>query len=241
MDEWGGTGAELCYECHVVGEGAQNIVFCSNVWEGVHDIFYSEFCVKGSHDLFGCEGLSHAKYCILNKQYSRDEYFVLREKIIAHMKKTEEWGEFFPTALSSIAYNETVAQEYFPLTKEEVLKRGWKWKDENPKSHYDGVKYEIPNNIEEVKNEILNKILTCEQTGKNYRIVKPELEFYRKMKLPIPRLCPDARHEARMKLRNPRQLWTRKCDECGLEIQTSFAPDRPERILCEKCYLKIIN
>ena len=32
-----------------------------------------------------------------------------------------EWGEFFPSTLSPFGYNETVAQEYFPLTREEVL------------------------------------------------------------------------------------------------------------------------
>ena len=37
------------------------------------------------------------------------------------MISTGEWGEFFPSSLSPFGYNETVAQEYFPLTREEVL------------------------------------------------------------------------------------------------------------------------
>jgi len=37
------------------------------------------------------------------------------------MMKTGEWGEFFPASLSPFGYNETVAQEYFPLSREEVL------------------------------------------------------------------------------------------------------------------------
>ena len=32
------------------------------------------------------------------------------------MMITGEWGEFFPSSLSPFGYNETVAQEYFPLT-----------------------------------------------------------------------------------------------------------------------------
>jgi len=36
------------------------------------------------------------------------------------MRSTGEWGEFFPHELSPFGYNETVAQEYFPLTEEEV-------------------------------------------------------------------------------------------------------------------------
>ena len=45
------------------------------------------------------------------------------------MKSTKEWGEFFPTELSAFGYNETVAQEYFPMTEEEVKKQRWKWYD----------------------------------------------------------------------------------------------------------------
>ena len=37
------------------------------------------------------------------------------------MMKTGEWGEFFPSSLSPFGYNETVAQEHFPMSREEVL------------------------------------------------------------------------------------------------------------------------
>ena len=36
------------------------------------------------------------------------------------MKSTGEWGEFFPHEMSPFGYNETVAQEYFPMTEDEV-------------------------------------------------------------------------------------------------------------------------
>jgi len=64
--------------------------------------------------------LNTAKYCILNKQYTKEEYEKLMPKIIEYMEKTEEWGEFFPASLSPFGYNETIAMEYFPLTREEV-------------------------------------------------------------------------------------------------------------------------
>ncbi|MCF7812720.1 hypothetical protein K9M59_03975 [Candidatus Gracilibacteria bacterium] len=240
LDEWGGTGAELCYEGHVVGEGAQNIAFCSNIWEGVHDIFYSEFCVKGSHDLFGCEGLKHASYCILNKQYSKEEYFTLRDQIINHMKQTGEWGEFFPIKLSSVAYNESMAMEYFPLSREEVLSQGWAWKEKDTRG-FQEQEYKIPDSLNDVEDNILEQVLACEKTGKNYKIEKQELKLYRKLGIPIPRRCFDTRHQDRMDLRNPKQLWARDCDECGIHLQSTFAPDRPETILCEKCYNEVVD
>ena len=241
IDEWGGTGAELCYEGHVVGEGAQNIKFCSNVWESVHDITYSEMCIKGSHDLFGCTGLQHAEYCILNKQYSKEEYEKLRDDIIKHMKKTGEWGEFFSIELSPFTYNETVAQEYYPLTKTEALKQGYRWKDEELKDHKPTTLKDIPDSITDISNNIVDEVLACECCKKNYQIQKEELRFYKKMELPLPRKCPDCRHADRMGLKNPRILHTRKCDKCSVEIQTTFAPDRPEKVYCEGCYLSFVE
>ena len=37
------------------------------------------------------------------------------------MITTGEWGEFFPSSLSPFGYNETVAQEYFPMSREDIL------------------------------------------------------------------------------------------------------------------------
>ncbi len=73
--------------------------------------------VKRSSNCFLCVNLENKKYCILNKQYSKEEYEVLVPQIIEHMQKTGEWGEFFPVCLSPFGYNETVAQEHFKLDR----------------------------------------------------------------------------------------------------------------------------
>lgn len=73
---------------------------------------------------FGCVGLKDKKeYCILNKQYSKQEYEELFPKIIKHMQSTGEWGEFLDPTLSLHGYNETLAQEYFPLSEQEAQQR----------------------------------------------------------------------------------------------------------------------
>jgi hypothetical protein len=76
---------------------------------------------------FGCIGLQHKKYCILNKQYAKEEYESLMTKIVEQMQKNDEWGKFFPPELSPYAYNETAAFIYYPLSKDEVTSNGWKW------------------------------------------------------------------------------------------------------------------
>lgn len=150
-----------------------------------------------------------------------------------------EWGVFFPAHLSPFGYNETVAQDYYPLTKQEALNQGFNWYDE-PEStqQHLGVHYAIPENIKDVLDDITKQILTCEATGKPYKIIPQELEFYRKMQLPIPRKCPDQRHKERLALRNPRKLFTRNCSKCRTEMQTTYSPERPETVYCESCYLE---
>ncbi len=234
-----GYHSVLLYE--VVGTGHSHSLCFSVCTEVSSDSEYLLECDHVRH-CFGCVGMRHAEYCILNKQYSKEEYFKLREKIIEHMKRTGEWGEFFPIELSPFAYNETVAQEYFPMTKEEVLKKEWEWHDDSmDKSRFVPSTNIISDNIVDIPDSICKEILVCESCDKNYKIQKAELKFYQKQEIPIPRKCPDCRHVERMKLRNPRKLWNRKCDQCSCEIQTTFAPNRPEKVYCEKCYIDCVE
>ncbi len=230
--------SELNYEC--ISSIRQNshisTMYC---WDS-NNIFYSDHCFSCS-DCFGCIGLRHKKYCILNKQYTKEEYEELAPKIIEYMQNTGEWGEFFPSGLSPFGYNETVANEYYPLTKEEALKKGFKWSDyESPIPKVDKIipASKLPDDIKDIPDDILNWAIRCEVTNKPYKIIPQELKFYRDHNLPIPRRHPDQRHKDRMSLRNPRKLWSRSCDKCTKEIQTTYSPERPEKILCEECYLK---
>jgi hypothetical protein len=189
-------------------------------------------------------GLRRKQYCVLNKQYSKEEYEKLIPKIITHMQKTGEWGEFFPASLSLFGYNETIAYEHFPLLKENALSAGFNWSDyasPPPVANKVITKKEmqkLPDNIQDINEDILDSALTCEISGKLYKIIKPELSFYKKHNLPLPKRCPDQRHADRMALRCPRKLWERNCFKCKKTIQTTYAPDRPEIVYCEDCYLK---
>ncbi|MBI2634877.1 hypothetical protein HYW82_04395 [Candidatus Peregrinibacteria bacterium] len=117
---------ENCYE-NISNSSSQNIMFTFGAWSSCYNLLYCMLCSNNSHDCFGCISLKHNEYCILNKQYSKDEYIKLRDRLIEHMKKTGEWGQFFPPMFSFFAYNESVAQEYFPLEEEAALVGGWQW------------------------------------------------------------------------------------------------------------------
>ena len=215
--------------------------FCSN-FDNYKDCYYCFFWTNISY-CFGCIWLKNKQYCILNKQYTKEEYETLVPKIIEKMKKDSEWWEFFPASMSPFGYNETVANEYFPLTKTVALEKWFNWSDyETPFSKVEKIipASKLPEHISDIPDDILNWAIECKVTKKPFRVIKPELEFYRKHNLPIPKRHPDRRHLDRMKLRNPRKLFERNCDKCNIDIQTTYSPEREETVYCEECYNKEI-
>jgi hypothetical protein len=237
MDVYGMGYSEWILEC--LGNEKVNTCAFNTFVSHSSDTYYSDICFNSRY-LFGCVGLRNKNYCIFNKEYSAEEYEKLKGQIIEHMKKTGEWGRFFPLGLSPFAYNETAAVDYFPLNKEEVLAAGYKWKDPSPKD-YLAQSYEIPDDLNDVDAGLCDQTLACVDCGKNFKIMPNELRFYKKMNLPIPRKCLDCRYKDRLKVRNPREMWDRKCDKCGLDIETTYAPKREEKIYCEKCYKETVS
>lgn len=237
-----GSNAERIYDSQACGQNIMNLRFCNDCFDGVRDLTYCHQCVTGTNNCFGCAGLQKQQYCILNKQYSKEEYEKLVPKIIEYMKKTGEWGEFFPTEISPYCYNETVAQEYFPLSKENATAKSLRWKENlSWTTGKETLPLEkLPYSAKEAPDSIIHEVLACEATRRNYRITEQELKLYREMGLPLPRLHPDERHRRRWVRRNPMQLWTRSCAKCNAEIQTTYASERSEIIYCEKCYLAAV-
>ena len=117
---WGYT-AEKVYECTAVGAGASSIMGCYAVWGNTARVYYSNSCFNCS-DCFGCVGLKSKQYCIFNKQYSKETYEKLARKIAQNMIRDGEWGEL-SAEISPFAYNETMANLYFPLTRDESISR----------------------------------------------------------------------------------------------------------------------
>jgi len=247
-----GDGIAWMYEICTGWLNTQNCSFgVTNLINSSNLLYCSIAC--GSKDCFGCISIKpKSEHMIMNKSYSTHEYETLCAKIITHMQSTGEWGEFFPHEISPFGYNETVANEYFPMTEEEVKKQGWNWYEWENKNTYIGTYYNpLPISKYDEKivgfetaqkniDEILAGILECEVTKKPFKVMKQELAFYIENGLPLPTKHPDVRHQDRMDLRNPRILHERKCDDCWSEITTTYSPDRPEKILCEACYRKIV-
>ena len=236
-----GYNTELCYELHGCVR-TSNCQFCHLCYDDMN-VMYSDTC-QNSQNLFGCVSVKKGEYMIFNKKYSKEDYLTLKERIIEHMKKTGEYGEFFPPEIAPVYYNETQGQLYMPMTKEEVLSKGWHWEDNIPGT-FDRETISsasIPDKIKDAPDSYLNEIFSCINCSKNYNVTTNELLFYRKENISFPRRCPSCRYKRRFDLRPPRKLWHRKCmkEGCQNEFETAYASDRPEKVYCESCYNKEI-
>jgi hypothetical protein len=249
-----GKQSSLMYEVSSVGFQCSNVKFSNESWEQLINAEYCHNCFSSS-DLFGCVGLKKKQYCILNKQYTKEEYFETVDKIkkqmddmpfVDNVGRAIKYGEFFPSDMTPFAYNETIAQEYFPKTKEEAIRSGFKWKDTDKKNHIPTIMgSDLPENIKEVEDNILDEVIGCIHKGDcghqctvAFKIIPDELQFYRVNNIPLPELCPNCRHYERLANRNPMKLWHRSCmkEGCINEFDTTYSPDSPEIVYCKKCY-----
>jgi len=240
-----GDNAELVYESVNVGKNVSNVKFSTYCFPDLVNAEYCLWSVSGKNN-FGCVNLKRKSYSILNKQYSKEEYESLREKIIKEMVtnpykdelgKIWTYGEFFQPGFCKFAYNNSNAYKFFPKTKKEAIMEGYGWNDEVEKqSEATILGNDLPETIAEVDESILKEIISCTTCDRKYKIASLELDLLRKMNIPLPARCLKCRENSRFnKLQMPR-LYDRNCAKCNKEIRTSYAPDRPEIIYCEKCY-----
>ncbi len=230
-----GNNSEKIYESAVCGEGANNVRFSLQCWPNAMDVDYCIYVLNGGRDCFGCVNMKKKRYCILNKQYSKEEYQELKTKIIGDMKN--DYGEFFPANLSLFAYNETVAYQFFPKTKAEALLEGYQWREET-KNEYNITQKakDLPKTIAETEESILNEVIECMSCARAYRFTGGEFDLMRKLNLPLPSECFNCRQKLRFSRTNFPTFYDRKCMKCNEAIRTSYSPERPEIVYCEKCY-----
>ena len=263
------VGTSESYELHSAF-GASRVLFSNRVYYS-HDVYYSDDCYNCEF-LFGCISLRKKSYCIFNKQYTKEEY----EKDIEQMKnivhnepdgKKYSFGEFFPVSIIPFAYNETVAQEYFPIDKNTAISFGYSWKEEDHRLYKVTVPPEKLPKIEDASPDICKEVIGCADKGEcnhrcttAFKLIPSELSFYKKYNLPLPAKCPNCRHGERMSKINTMRLVTRKCqcfgtqsengayqnlgehehgqDTCHNEFETTYSSDKPEIVYCESCYQK---
>ncbi len=220
-----GQNVELVYESQDVGADAQRIKFSLLCFNGVNDIEYSMMC-PASSNLFGCIGMHKKKYCILNKQYSKEEYDELVPRIKKHMDampyvdaqgRVYKYGEFFPPEFSPFAVNETAVMDFMAIDKPLATAFGLTWRESSAKEYQITIQAnELVDHINDATDELTKQIIGCVSCGKGYRIVAGELQFLRRFSIPLPRKCFNCRHVERVNLRNKPVFYAGTCQCVGI-------------------------
>jgi hypothetical protein len=207
----------------------QDVGFSINVEDSI-DVFYSAHCFHCEH-VFGCYGLKRARYCILNRQYSAGDYWKLLSLIIAGMTARGEWGEFFHGSMSPFGYDETLAQDCFPIDKAEAESQGLLWCGVREKFN-EGDKKQAYAEAEESAG-----VAICEKTGRPFRVAVLEKTNREKLGVPPPDCCPEVRLSLLLERGSEPRLYHASCCSCSISCLSGFALDSAYKVLCEHCAL----
>ena len=108
------------------GQHCENVVWCCSFGQQIYNLFFVVWCTTSSNCWYGfdleqceecmfCIWLQNKKYCILNKQYTKEEYMQKKQDILHILKTQWSRGSFLPRSLSKFPYNDTVAYYYFKV------------------------------------------------------------------------------------------------------------------------------
>lgn len=232
--------ANGCWYVELIGNTANSLnsyLLKYSNWSKARYSEYLDLCIDCEY-CFGCVGLKKKKYCILNKQYPKDEYECLKNKIISDMKNNNEYGKFLPYSMCPGPFNLSTAYFYFPnTTKEEIIKLGGYWQDID-ESNIEGLDTsKLPDDIKDVDENICSQALICPETGWRFNISKNELDFYKQNNIPLPRKHFDVRVKDQAKYFTVLNFEKYKCCYCQSDIEAYYPKEWGyKNISCEKCY-----
>ena len=88
-----------------------------------------------------------------------------------------------------------------------------------------------------------DKVLICQQCGKQFIFSAGEQRFYSQRELSQPRRCPECRAiqrgERNNSYRNTGPGYVAKCANCGKETTVPFEPREGRPIYCRDCYFTL--
>ena len=170
---------------------SRNIAYSYSTME-CENCIYCYQCYNHCTFCIGCVGLRGKSYCILNQQYSKDEFFELAPRVIRQMQSRNEWGRFFPPSTSPFPYFESGAPDFLePLPETELLTRGYRVMSipEPPAPPNAVPGNSLPDDINSVDPDAwTGKAIKCVETGWVFNLQKKEIQIYKRLNIPLPRI-----------------------------------------------------
>jgi len=214
-----GINAELVYETVDSGTNLHNVKFSYQCVQS-SDIYYCLISMN-LKDCFGCTSLRGKQYCILNKQYTKEEYEAILPKILQHMRDVPyidsrgrifTYGEFFPSELSPFAANETALLETANMNKDDILNFGLVWREPKATEYKITLQaLDLPDHISQTNETISQEIIECLDCHRAYRVAPVEFAFLKENGIPLPRKCHNCRFKDRATFHNLPRWYQGSC------------------------------
>lgn len=234
-------GSELvAYTVFLGSEGLYDIKYCVNLTDSKF-MEYCLFCANCEH-CFGCAGLVGKKYCIFNQQYSSEEYERHLQEIKSHLRHTQEYGQLFPAYFAPGAYDETLAEFYFPLTQAEQERLGFRTRKDSPSAQGDTLASgTVPDDAKQMDKSTLGKAFWDEVAQKPFSIQPFDIQHSEKQGVSLPN-CFYARrlNENFAWLYFTGEMRETVCAHTGEKVQTTLPETLDGRILSLAAYEKTI-
>jgi len=195
--DWGWPSLQDIYAVNGIAINSENCYTSCHV-PNCNNVFYSYYLESCAYCIW-CIGLKNKTYCILNKQYTKQEWEIMADKIFSQMEIDWNLWDFFPGGLNPFYFNDTMWGILGNFTKDEVEAEWYMWRDAE-------IKVDIPEGSDVISTDdlwdyqwydenwtwkidasILRKVIK-DDNGNYYRIVQMEYEFLEKYWLPLSHL-----------------------------------------------------
>ncbi len=240
-------GSSDCY----YGIGAGNSSQCRFALSILNQCFDTEYCNScyNCEHCFGCVGLRHKKFCILNKQYTEEEYWKVLDELKRTMLDRGEYGEMPPLKLSTQHWKGSGAALVYGATKDECAKLG-ALDFEAAADGAEGPEIDpallrsldtLPDRVEAAE-DLVGKPYWDAAFGRRFTYLKPELDLYQKLGVAPSRKHPTRRIRELYAEMNIAVFENAHCEKCHQVIRVAKNMTYPNRRLyCRSCYRALID
>jgi hypothetical protein len=230
--------SELIFYSSLPQDHCYDIDCCYNVVQ-CKFMEYCAHCFQCQH-CFGCCGLVGKKYHIFNRPYEPEEYERRKAEIVAAMKKTGEYGKFFPNYFAANSYEESLSGFYWPLTKEQGEKLGFRMRQsEEQREAAAQDASQVPDRSDQADESVTQSPYWDPVAKRPFQILKEDIAFAQDLKVPLPSTYYMRRLQENFRLIPfDGMLRTVTCGKCRGSTQTSWPKEYDGKILCESCYLR---
>ncbi|MDD5041190.1 MAG: hypothetical protein PHX87_02870 [Candidatus Peribacteraceae bacterium] len=232
------VGSELVYGSIEPQDKCYDIKFGYNVIQ-CKFMEYCAQCFQCKH-CFGCCGLVGKEYHIFNRPYAPEAFEAKKAEVIAAMKKTKEYGQFFPPHFAANPYEESLAGFVWKMTTAEGKKRGFRMLEREEQRESDTRDAsEVPDRSDHADASVPRSPYWDPVANRPFQVLKEDIAFAQDLKVPLPYTYYMRRLQENFRLIPfDGTLREVQCGKCRQKTKTSWPKEYDGRILCESCYLK---